>query len=174
MGGAVAIWMLLHFGQEHWDGLWLMCPMCKIGEDLTPPKPVVQVLTALSGVFPKWPIVPSQNIVDKAYRNPEYAKKVKQSPFYVDHNPRIETAVQLLDCTVYIDQNMEAITIPYLLVQGEDDTVTDPKTCDEFYRRSKSTDKTYKLYPKIWHGMYEDPDGELVWKDTFDWLARHL
>lgn len=173
MGGAVALWMVLQFGQDKWDGLWLMCPMCKISDELTPPKVVVEVLTRMSNTFPTWPIVPSENIVDKAYRNKKYADLVKASPFYVDYNPRIMTALQLLKATQYIDANMEKITIPYVLIQGEGDTVTDPRTCAELLRRSQSADKTYKLYPGIWHGIYEDPDGAIAWKDTCEWLAKH-
>jgi caffeoylshikimate esterase len=173
MGGAVALWILLHFGQEQWTGLWLMCPMCKIADDLTPPQPVVTVLTALASYVPTWPVVPSSSIIDKAYKDPVYVKLVKSGPFYVDYEPRIQTAVQLLGATKFIDQNMEKITLPYVITQGDKDCVTDPRTVQEFHRRSQSQDKTLHMYPGVWHGIYEDPDGgQQAWKDTLKWLKE--
>jgi acylglycerol lipase len=176
MGGAVALWMLLLFGQEKskWDGAIFFAPMCKIAEDMIPPKPVVIVLEALAGLIPTWQVVPSPNVVDKAFRDPAYAKLVKEGPYYVDHPPRIATAVQLLYATQFIDKKMDDITIPFLLLHGAEDTVTDPKTSQELFDRSKSSDKTFKLYPKMWHALFEDPDRENAWKDIVSWLNDRL
>ena len=174
MGGAVAIWILLKFGQERWSGAWFICPMCKIAEDMVPPKPVVAALTAIAGLIPSWPIVPSPNIVDKAFRDKSYAELVRASPYFVDYEPRVATAISMLEATNFVSTNMEKISLPYLLLHGAADNVTDPNMSKEFFERSQSDDKTFKLYPDVYHSIYEDPDGEHAWSDTLEWLETRI
>ena len=176
MGGAVALWMLLMFGQEpeKWTGVILLAPMCKIADEMMPHNAVISILVAMSGFVPTWPIVPSPNVVNKAFRDPKYLALVKQSPYYVDYPPRIQTAVELLEATILIDAKMEKITAPFLVLHGEADKVTDPKMSKELYERSPSKDKTLKLYPNVWHSIFEDPEGEQAWQDTFNWIKERL
>ena len=170
----MALWILLKFGQEKWNGAWLICPMCKIAEEIVPPKPVALLLESLAGIIPTWPVVPSPSIVDRMFRNPKYAELIRLSPYYVTHKPRIATALQMLEATNFINANMEQITVPYLLLHGQADVVTDPKLSEELFRRSQSSDKQFQLYPNFPHGIYEDPEGEMAWQDTLKWLSDHL
>ena len=176
MGGAVALWILLMFGQEstNWDGVVLLAPMCKIAEEMMPKEFIVATLIAMAGFVPSWPIVPSPNVIDKAFRDPEYRKLVRSGPYYVNYSPRLATAVELLDATIFIDTQMEKITAPFLVLHGEADKVTDPQSSKELFERSPSKDKMIKLYPNIWHSIYEDPDGEVGWQDTFNWIKERL
>jgi len=176
MGGAVAIWMLILFGQEKekWDGAVFLAPMCKIADELVPPAPVVKALTALSSVIPTWPIVPSANIVDKSFKDKKYLEVVKSGPFYFGTPPRVATALQMLRATNFIDSQMEKLTVPFLILHGAADTVTDPLMSKTLYERSQSKDKTLKLYPGVWHCVLEDPDSQQAWADMFAWLNDHL
>uniref|UniRef100_M1CYM0 Esterase/lipase/thioesterase family protein n=1 Tax=Solanum tuberosum TaxID=4113 RepID=M1CYM0_SOLTU len=81
MGGAVVL--LLHRKKpEFWDGAVLIAPMCKIADDMRPPPMVISVLTKLCYFIPTWKIVPTQDIVDSAFRDPEVRKEVPTLPHF--------------------------------------------------------------------------------------------
>lgn len=63
--------------------------------------------------------------------------------------------------------------MPYLLLHGEEDTVTDPEVSKALYDQSKSFDKTMKLYKGLWHGLTtgeKDEDVDMVFNDVIQWL----
>lgn len=67
------------------------------------------------------------------------------------------------------------VTLPFFVLHGEADTVTDPEVSRALYDRAASADKTLKLYPGMWHGLTSgEPDGnvETVFADIVEWLDR--
>jgi hypothetical protein len=65
------------------------------------------------------------------------------------------------------------VTLPFLLLHGEDDIVTDPEVSKALYDQSKSFDKTMKLYKGLWHGLTtgeKDEDIDMVFRDIIQWL----
>ena len=67
------------------------------------------------------------------------------------------------------------VRFPFLIVHGEDDKVTDPSVSKLLYSSAKSSDKTLKLYPDMWHGLtYGEPleHIDLVFSDIIAWLGE--
>lgn len=72
--------------------------------------------------------------------------------------------------------NFEQVTLPFFVLHGETDTVTDPEVSRALYERASSKDKTIKLYPGMWHGLTSgEPDDniEKVFADIITWLDKH-
>ncbi|KAF3784073.1 Caffeoylshikimate esterase [Nymphaea thermarum] len=142
MGGAVAL--LLHRKDpSFWNGAVLVAPMCKISEEVKPHPVVINLLTTIEELIPKWKIVPAKDVIDSAFKDP-----VKR----------------------------EEVNLPFLVLHGEDDTVTDPGVSIGLYETASSRDKTLKLYPGMWHGLTSgEPDGniDMVFADIVAWLESH-
>lgn len=67
------------------------------------------------------------------------------------------------------------VTLPFFVLHGEADTVTDPNVSGTLYELASSVDKTMKLYPGMWHGLTAgetDNNVEVVFKDITAWLDR--
>lgn len=65
--------------------------------------------------------------------------------------------------------------MPFLIVHGGDDKVTDPSVSKLLHESACSTDKTFKLYPGMWHALTsgEPPENiELVFSDIIAWLDQ--
>lgn len=59
------------------------------------------------------------------------------------------------------------MTIPFLLLHGDADTVTESTVSAELFEKAKSFDKTFKLYEGMWHSLTEgelDENVERVFK----------
>jgi len=68
---------------------------------------------------------------------------------------------------------MEQVSLPFIVLHGEDDKVTDKAVSRQLYEVASSSDKTFKLYPGMWHGLLygETPENiETVFADIIGWL----
>ncbi|KAG9453841.1 hypothetical protein H6P81_006745 [Aristolochia fimbriata] len=172
MGGAVAL--LLHRKKpNYWDGAILVAPMCKIAEEMRPHPFVINVLTKLSKVIPTWKIVPTQDIIDIAIKDPEKREEMRSNPYCYKGKPRLKTAQELLTVSLDIEKKLDQVTLPFLILHGEADIVTDPEVSRLLYNSATSSDKTLNMYPGMWHALTsgESPeDTDRVFADMVDWL----
>uniref|UniRef100_A0A6N2LQP7 Serine aminopeptidase S33 domain-containing protein n=1 Tax=Salix viminalis TaxID=40686 RepID=A0A6N2LQP7_SALVM len=130
LGGAVAL--LLHRKKPgFWDGTVLVAPMCKIADDVRPPQMVISILRKLCSVIPTWKIIPTKDIVDAAFKLPEVRQQIRENPYCYKGKPRLNTGHELLRISLDLEQRLEEVSLPFLILHGEEDKVTD-KSVSEF------------------------------------------
>ncbi|XP_011027095.1 PREDICTED: caffeoylshikimate esterase-like [Populus euphratica] len=172
MGGAVAL--LIHRKKpDFWDGAVLVAPMCKIADDMKPPQLVITILRKLCSIIPTWKIIPTKDIVDIAFKVPEVRQQVRENPYCYKGKPRLKTGHELLRTSLDLEQRLQEVSLPFIVLHGEADRVTDKSVSEQLLRVASSSDKTIKLYPEMWHGLlYGEPaeNSDIVFKDIIDWL----
>ncbi|URE48025.1 ribosomal protein [Musa troglodytarum] len=172
MGGAVA----LHLHRKKptfWDGAVLVAPMCKISEEMKPNPLVILILTLLGKLFPTWKIIPTEDIIDKAVKNPEWRMEIRNNPYCYKGKPRLKTGIELLKASLDVQSSLEEVSLPFLIVHGGDDSVTDPSVSQSLYESASSDDRSFKLYPGMWHALTSGEPQEnivLVFSDIIAWL----
>ncbi|KAI3937989.1 hypothetical protein MKX01_027916 [Papaver californicum] len=168
MGGAVVL--LLHRKKpKYWDGAILLA------DDVKPPPLVVSVLAMLTYIIPTWKIVPTTDIIDIAFKQPSKREEIRSNPICYKERPRLKTANELLNVSLDIEKNLEQVLLPFLVVHGGDDKVTDPAVSRLLYKNASSSDRTFKLYPGMWHALTSgEPDEniETVFADIVSWLKE--
>ncbi|KAJ1286125.1 hypothetical protein BS78_03G328800 [Paspalum vaginatum] len=175
MGGSVAL--LLHRkAPDYWDGAILLAPMCKVSDDMRPHPIVVRALTMICAVAPSWRIIPTPDIIDKVCKDPEIRKEVRSNPYIYRGKLPLKTCHELLMVSLDIEKNLNQVTMPFLVLHGGDDIVTDPLVSKLLFEKASSTDKTFKLYPGMWHALTaEFPDDvERVYSDIITWLEERV
>ncbi|KAJ3680840.1 hypothetical protein LUZ60_015329 [Juncus effusus] len=174
MGGAVVI--LLHRRKPtYWDGAILVAPMCKIADEMKPHPVLQNFLTFLTMIIPTWKIVPTEDIVDKAIKSQEWRDEVRNNPYCYKGRPRLRTGFNLLTVSLDIEKNLDKVSLPFIIVHGGDDQVTDPSVSQALYDSSMSKDKTLKLYSGMWHALTSGEPKEnidMVFKDIIEWLDK--
>ncbi|XP_042406621.1 caffeoylshikimate esterase-like [Zingiber officinale] len=174
MGGAVAL--LLHRrNPTFWDGAVLVAPMCKISEKVKPHPLVVNLLTRVEEIIPKWKIVPAKDVIDSAFKDPIKREQIRSNRLIYQDKPRLKTALELLRTSMELESNLSTVKLPFFVLHGEADTVTDPEVSQALYECAGSADKTIKLYQGMWHGLTSgEPDDnvEAVFVDIVGWLDQ--
>jgi len=66
------------------------------------------------------------------------------------------------------------IELPLLLMHGEADKLTSPSGSQALYERVRSTDKTLRLYPGLYHEIFNEPERDQVLGEMSAWLEAHL
>ncbi|XP_073064866.1 caffeoylshikimate esterase-like [Primulina eburnea] len=174
MGGAVAL--LIHKKDpSFWHGAVLVAPMCKISEKVKPHPVVVSLLTQIEDVIPKWKIVPTKDVIDSAFKDPIKREEIRGNKLIYQEKPRLKTALEMLRTSMNLESSLNEVTLPFFVLHGEADIVTDPDVSRVLYEQSSSKDKTIKLYPGMWHGLTSgEPDNniEIVFLDIINWLDK--
>lgn len=66
------------------------------------------------------------------------------------------------------------IKLPLLIMHGEADRLTSPAGSRAFFEAAGSADKTLRLYPGLYHEIFNEPERDQVLGDMSDWLETHL
>lgn len=172
MGGAVAL--LLHKRDPaFWDGAVLVAPMCKISEKVKPHPMVINILTKVEEIIPKWKIVPTKDVIKSAFKDPVKREEIRGNKLIYQDKPRLKTALEMLRTSMQLQHTLSKVTLPFLVLHGEVDTVTDPEVSKALYQTAGSQDKTMKMYPGMWHGLTSGEPTEnieIVFADIVAWL----
>nr|WKA69986.1 putative esterase 1 [Crocosmia x crocosmiiflora] len=148
LGGAIAL--LIHLaggGAGEWQGIVLNGAMCGISAKFKPPWPLEHLLSVAAAVMPTWQVVPTRGSIP---------------------------AQELVRVCREVQSRFEEVTVPFLIVHGEEDVVCDPACAMDLYRRARSEDKTIKIYPGLWHQLVgeSNEDVDKVFGDVVNWLKE--
>lgn len=69
---------------------------------------------------------------------------------------------------------LEKIDLPLLILHGAQDQTVDIAGSKLLYNKSRSPDKTFKIYQNCYHELFNELDKESAFKDVVSWLDAHL
>ncbi|KAK9714730.1 hypothetical protein RND81_06G115400 [Saponaria officinalis] len=182
MGGAICLLISLKLNDPNFVdfvniksvvGAVLIAPMCRISDNVRPRWPIPEVLTLLGQFMPTLPIVPTPDLMEKSVKVPEKRVIAGLNPFRYLGKPRLGTVLELLRVTDYLSARLKDVTIPFIVLHGSADVVTDPNVSRDLYEEAKSDDKTIKIYDGMHHSLLfgeTDENVALVRNDILCWL----
>jgi alpha-beta hydrolase superfamily lysophospholipase len=152
------------------DGIIIPCPA--VSERLEVSKPARAIASLLSKLNVKNYVSNGLNF-DYLSKNPEVVKRNREDPLRFDKvTPRF--AVEGLKASKETFMSANRIHFPVLVQQSGDDRILIPEKNKEFFDNIASEDKTWKLYPGLYHEPFEEPGGEEVLSDMFSWIEKRL
>lgn len=170
LGAVHAIRYVFKYPNSSIDGSILVCPA--VSEQLKVSSATRAIGSLLSKLNAKTYIDNGLDF-DILARNPEVIKLYKEDPLRVDKvTPRY--AIEGLKASKDTFESAYRIKHPVLVQQTGGDLIVIPEKNKEFYDRISSEDKTWKLYPDLYHQPYEDEGGEEVLADMFTWIEERL
>lgn len=172
MGGAICL--LIHFADPRgFQGAILVAPMCKISDKVRPKWPIPQILTFLARFFPTLPIVPTPDLLYKSVKVDHKKVIAEMNPLRYRGKPRLGTVVELLRVTDILSRKLCDVELPFIVLHGSADVVTDPEVSRELYEEARSDDKTIKVYDGMMHSLLfgeTDENVKIVRSDILQWL----
>lgn len=174
MGATIALFLHMRMS-KYWHGAVLVAPMCQISEDFKPNHVVIKTLDKLAKVLPKWKIVPTHDYIQVAVKDPVKREELRSSPYCYKGKPRLKTAAQLYNASRELEKKLVQITLPFLIVHGQEDVIINPSSSELLYKMASSNDKSFELYPSMWHSIIfgELPENiNLVFSDIISWLDK--
>ncbi|EGD79763.1 esterase/lipase/thioesterase [Salpingoeca rosetta] len=156
-------------------GCMYVAPMCAISPDMMIPQWQINALRVLMAMMPIAAITPIEPVLNRVFKDPKKLEEALADTLVWHKRPRLRTAWEMREATLDVQQGLDEYTVPFLVMHGGADTVTDLNISRELHTRASATDKTIKVYDGYYHALLAEPDGgdDVVRADMVEWiLAR--
>ncbi|KAJ6406408.1 hypothetical protein OIU84_010015 [Salix udensis] len=87
---------------------------------------------------------------------------------------RVRTGHEILRISSYLMRNFKSVTVPFFVLHGTADKVTDPLASQDLYNEAASKFKDIKLYDGFLHDLLFEPEREEVGQDIISWMEKRL
>jgi alpha-beta hydrolase superfamily lysophospholipase len=169
MGGLISALFLL----EH-QAQFLACALSApaVKTDLEPPALQIMLIRLLSKFIPGLGVLK----LDAAgvSRDPSVVEDYQYDPLVFHGKMSARSVAELFAAMQRIQASAAEITLPLLLLHGGDDAMTSPSGSQFLYDNVGSEDKTLKIYPGLYHEIFNEPEREEVLGDLLDWCEKQL
>ncbi|KAJ4953119.1 hypothetical protein NE237_029951 [Protea cynaroides] len=132
------------------------------------------VVSLLSLVAPRFQFKSANKKRFPVSRDPAAMVAKYTDPLVYTGPIRVRTGHEILRLSSYLMQNMNSITVPFLVLHGTADMVTDPLASQELYNVAASEFKDIILYEGFLHDLLFEPEREEIAADIINWLKKRL
>ncbi len=169
MGGLIAAsWLLAN--QDSVRACVLSGPALKT--DQAPSAILLALNKLLSALVPTLPMI--QLDAAGVSRDPAVVDAYVNDPL-VFHGKLTARLIAELSATMDDTLSRAAeIRVPVIFMHGEEDLLTSPSGSQEMFAHVSSEDKTLKLYPGLYHEIFNEPEQDAVLADMSTWLEARL
>ncbi|KAK9101049.1 hypothetical protein Scep_024479 [Stephania cephalantha] len=171
-GGAVVLKAASHpLIESMLEGVILTSPALRV----KPAHPIVGVVAPLfSVVVPRFQFKGANKKGIPVTRDPVALAAKYSDPLVYTGPIRVRTGHEILRICSYLMQNMKSVTVPFLVLHGTADRVTDPLASQDLYNFAASKFKDIKLYEGFLHDLLFEPEREEVGRDIINWMEKKL
>jgi alpha-beta hydrolase superfamily lysophospholipase len=169
MGGLIAaVHLATH--QSRYAGAVLSGPAIKPTEE--PSKLLIWVSRLLSAIAPKLGVLALDS--SGISRDPAVVADYLADPLVYNGKMSARLAAEMFDAMALARASAGKIALPILLLHGEADRLTAPAGSRFLADNAALADKQIKLYPGLYHEIFNEPERDEVIGDVTDWIGKHL
>ncbi|KAI9909749.1 hypothetical protein PsorP6_010404 [Peronosclerospora sorghi] len=129
-------------------------------------------------LFPTARVVPGVNF-NALTRDPDFYRDFMADPLNVTENLTLRMAMQVSFGMAQLqrhrdiqDEESTFCNVPLLALQGTEDKVTSVDSVQAFMHRIANKDKELKLFPGLFHCLYNEPEKQDVMEYATSWLNQ--
>ncbi len=107
-------------------------------------------------------------------RDPEVVRCYQEDPLV--HSGKISAGlvVALFSAMATLVAGRDGITLPVLVMHGDGDVMTPAAGSQRFHDSVGSEDRTLRIYPGLYHEIFNEPEQTQVLQELGDWVEAHL
>lgn len=136
--------------------------------DTSVPAPVSAVLRVVAGIVPKAELLALG--VEGISRDPKVVAAYQADPLVNQRPLRLGIVARMADSAKAAREQLPTLRLPMLILHGDADKVTPIGGSEYLYQHAGSQDKTYKVYPGLYHEVHNEPEQAQVLADVVAWL----
>lgn len=134
---------------------------------------VIQVGYLLNRIAPRLPLLQMVGL-DTLSSDPQVAQAFAADPLNYKANMRVGMGVGINETAKAVRTRLSEITLPILIMHGEQDQLVNPSGSQTVYERVSSADKTLHMYADMRHEIMNERDKTRVLNDISAWLNAHI
>ncbi|PIN24706.1 Lysophospholipase [Handroanthus impetiginosus] len=157
--------------EEMLEGIILTSPALRV----KPAHPIVGAVAPIfSMVVPRFQFKGANKRGIPVSRDPAALLAKYSDPLVYTGPIRVRTGHEILRISSYLMRNFQSITVPFFVLHGTADRVTDPLASQDLYNEAPSKFKDIKLYEGFLHDLLFEPEREEIAQDIIDWMEKRL
>ncbi|KAL3650791.1 hypothetical protein CASFOL_007194 [Castilleja foliolosa] len=157
--------------EEMLEGVILTSPALRV----KPAHPIVGAVAPIfSIVIPRFQFKGANKRGIPVSRDPAALLAKYSDPLVYTGPIRVRTGHEILRISAYLMRNIQSITVPFFVLHGTADRVTDPLASQDLYNEAPSKYKNIKLYEGFLHDLLFEPEREEIAQDIIDWMEKRL
>lgn len=169
MGGLISATYLLS-EQQKFSACVLSGPAIKAAEE---PSSVLKAISGfLSRFFPKLGVLALD--ANGVSRDPDVVADYLADPLVYNGKMGARLAAEMLANMAMVQENAGRISLPMLMLHGGKDSLAGVEGSEFLDTHISSHDKQLKIYPELFHEIFNEPEKDTVLKDMTDWLDAQL
>lgn len=170
LGGLIVTRYIIDHKAEDVDGMILSGPLLMPDEDMSP---MLQKVSGIVGrLLPFLPVVKVDT--ELVTRNEEERKAYDEDPLVYHGSTKARTAFELLRTMKYAQKRFHTIEIPFLVMHGGSDKLSNPKGSQMLYDMAKSEDKSIEIFDGLYHEIMREPEKQLFFDTIISWIAARI
>ncbi len=169
MGGLISALFVIE-RRAPLSGLVLSAPSVMLGGDFSPLKASVSVV--LGRVLPRFPTVRFRT--ESLSRDAGVVQAYRDDRLVFHGRTPARTASEIIRAIRRVQELMDGIELPLLVVHGGQDQVTDVEGSRRLYASARSADKSLRVYDGLFHEIMNEPEKALVLGEISAWLGARL
>ena len=107
-------------------------------------------------------------------RDPKVVEDYDTDPLNFRGKIPVRTLAQGMGTMELVQSRIANLTLPLLVLHGEDDPIVAVSGSKSIAERAGSEDKTLTVYPGLLHEILNEPEKDKVIDDIIGWLNQHL
>lgn len=169
MGGLIAA-AFLEEAQSDFRACVLSGPA--LVTDAAPPAIVLAIVRLIAWLAPTAPLL-GLHPTDVS-RDPEVVRAYLSDPLVHHGKLSARLIVEMSSAMKRALASAPAVELPLLIMHGGCDKLTSTAGSREYYEHAASADKTLKIYPELYHEIFNEPEKDAVLADMTNWLEKYL
>lgn len=169
MGGLIAALYLLR-RQQVFNGAILSGPL--IETELQPGAVQTLLIRILAEVLPRLGVLKLD--ASGVSRDPEVVQHYVDDPLVFHGKMSVRMLRELFVGMKKIRMDASGITLPIMILHGEQDVMAAPKGSRFLYDSVGSEDKNLKIYPDLYHEIFNEPERAEVLADVLAWCDARV
>ena len=107
-------------------------------------------------------------------RDPEVVQRYIDDPLV--HSGKISAGLAhaLFQTMAEVAAGSNSIRLPLLVMHGAADAMTAPAGSEAFYKAVSSSDKRLRIYPQLYHEIFNEPERLQVLGELRDWIVERV
>ena len=168
MGGLIAAVYALHHPEEL-RGLVLSAPAV-VSTGIS--APAVAIGRLLARVAPELGVIKLP--LERISRDPAVVAAYMADPQVHPRRLRARLGAEMLRAIDEVAAGLPRLTMPVLVMQGSDDALVDPSAAAYVHERVGSRDRTIRIYPGLYHEIFNEPERDQVLDDLVEWVLPRI
>lgn len=107
-------------------------------------------------------------------RDPEVVQRYRDDPLVHSGKITARLVVEIFGAIADLAERRGGLTLPVLVMHGEADVMTPSGGSQRFFEAVASSEKTLRLYPGLYHEIFNEPENDRVIGEACDWLDARI